>query len=152
MKTSEVIIMGLCILLILLITSCAYKPPNEDACIRNSADGAPVHMHCAYTIYGNDFEIGMGSDGVYHNYTLWGQNITAETYDKEAIKFSPWSYSDMRQNWLTYCHANPKDCTYPMAVKTITNFEDNIHVNRILVPVWNDLMLKEENKINEPRQ
>lgn len=144
----EIYIAGFFLLVLLLVSGCgsSYTPPNEDACVRDSEAGAPVHEHCTYTIQGNDFQIGLDSNGsgTYYNYTLWGQNITADQYDQDAIRFSPWAYSDMRQNWLTYCHSNASDCTYSTAVQMTTAFEESLHMDRNLVPMWNDSMLKDK--------
>lgn len=127
---------------IMFLTGCAYKPTNTDLCVKDSPAGAPIHEHCAFSIKGNDF--GVGTDpktGVVSNYTQYGVNITAEQYEASALRISPWSWGQIKKDWLNYCHAHKNACDYSSEVKTVTGIENRLGIDRTIVPEWNDSML-----------
>lgn len=130
--------------------SCAYKPTNTDICGKDSADGSPVHEHCAFTVQGNSFDIGKDpATGVTTNYTQYGQNLTAEQFDAVALRISPWSYEAIKEDWLNYCHDNPKACTYSTEVIRFTDFEERIGVDRKIIPRWTEKMLRNKNEATQ---
>lgn len=108
-------------LFLLLFTGCAsFVPPNFDICIKDY----PGHEHCAYAIEGSDFSI----DDIGTNYTLYGENLTADQYDAVALRLSPGAYAVLKKSFLNYCHANPKQCVYNDMVERFDKIERELNI------------------------
>lgn len=104
------------LLLCIFLVGCAGKPPNDEI---GFTDG-PAHANFTYMVTGTDFSV----DNVGHNYTLHGQNLNYDQMRALFFYVSPWTWADMKQFFLNYCHANPNVCDYAKVQKRFTVVED----------------------------
>jgi hypothetical protein len=141
----EAVIAGICLALLLILSGCqTYSPVNLDFCTKDSEIGAPTHEFCDFDISNQTFEIGTDSKtGQQDLYTQYGQSLTADEYDKDAIRLSPWAFAAFRKNILSWCHDHANACNYPTVVETFKRLENSLKINRSVVPEWTDEMLGE---------
>lgn len=137
----QALIVGISLLLILLVSGCAtYQPVNLDFCNNDTVIPGPTHEKCVWDMSGQTFEIGTDSKtGQQDLYTAYGQSLTADQYEKDAIRMSPWAFAAFRANILGWCHDH--SCPYTALKSTFKQLEESLNLDRSIVPEWTDEML-----------